>query len=105
MSSINYSGKKSPLLNPVAWKTAKDAGMHPIHVTCLEDPADTESVDVSFIAYVHSTPSVGQSIVLEDKKICKIVEIMNKVVNDRENQIIMMVPNVYAILYKKGKAK
>ncbi|EDL58259.1 hypothetical protein [Gimesia maris] len=93
---LNYDPDGTPDVNLDALHEAERLGMRPIHVICDEPGAQVgDSGCVSFMAFVHFVPRVGEIIQLEDGTHCRVHKVHYKITN--VNGFISMMPNVDAL--------
>lgn len=92
-----------PRFTPEQYEKARALGLYPIYILCdPEGSAIGDGSAVMFVAFVSTTPRVGEHIRLESGKMCDVTYVYYKVGTshdpDGKADFISMVPTVCAIV-------
>jgi ABC-type branched-subunit amino acid transport system ATPase component len=81
MTNLSYDPDRTPGVKLEALMQADKLGMRPVSVICDEPKAGVgDAVGMQFTAFVQDIPRVGESITLQDAKVCDVVRVYHKVV-------------------------
>ena len=97
---INYDPNGVPEVDFETFELAEKQGLKPMLIVCDEPGAKVGDVGgVSFVAFSHFVPRVGERIQLEDGKTCQVTRVYHRVTRDADaKKLLQLVPNVYAKL-------
>ena len=77
----SYDAHDKPKIDPQALAEGKRLGLIPIQVVCDERTAKVGDIGgVSFFAFVKFIPRIGETLLLEDGKTCRVYDVIHKVV-------------------------
>ena len=94
----NYDCTKGEPINLEAADEARRFGLNPISVHCDEPGAQVgDDVGVSFFAFVHFTPRIGEVIQIEGGTMCRVKEVIHRTVASEAFDGVTMIPTIFAV--------
>lgn len=101
MAKKNTDPTAKAELDPMQYQAAIKEGFIPVQMVCT-DPED-ETAILSFSAFVHALPRIGERIALENDQDCEVRDVMHKVTKYGPTKFYTFVANIHAVLLPEGE--
>ena len=96
---MNYDPSKVPKIDDSEVEKAKELGLFPICVVCLDTGETDEDTTVSLCAFAECIPRIGERIILENESEWIVDRILHRTIRQPGNDLMVLVPTVVATPY------